>query len=157
MPHGTVHIETIFAQALGQAVKCYVYTPPGYDTSTKKFPVLYLLHGGSGDPSNWTASGSTDLIADNFIASGKMKPMVIVMPHAEFPREQPYTETARIKWLDTFEQHLLGEVLPFAEKHYRKRPIDLLRQWHTKIEEFILQEAGVVWLSVDENKKIAGI
>lgn len=44
-----------------------------------------------------------------------------------------------------------------AEKHYRKRPIDLLRQWHAKIEEFILQEAGVVWLSVDENKKIAGI
>jgi len=119
VPHGTVHIETIFAQDLGQAVKCYVYTPPGYDTSTKKFPVLYLLHGGSGDPSNWTASGSTDIIADNFIASGKMQPMVIVMPHAEFPREQPYTETARIKWLDTFEQHLLGEVLPFAEKHYR--------------------------------------
>ena len=34
-----------------------------------------------------------------------------------------------------------------AEKHYRKRPIDLLRQWHTKIEEFILKEAGVVWSS----------
>jgi integrase len=30
-----------------------------------------------------------------------------------------------------------------AEKHYRKRPIDLLRQWHTKIEKFVLEEAGI--------------
>jgi integrase len=30
-----------------------------------------------------------------------------------------------------------------AEKHYRKRPIDLLRQWHSKIEKFILDEAGI--------------
>ena len=31
-----------------------------------------------------------------------------------------------------------------AEKHYRKRSIDLLRQWHTKIEKFILDEAGIL-------------
>jgi integrase len=30
-----------------------------------------------------------------------------------------------------------------VEKHYRKRPIDLLRQWHSKIEKFILDEAGI--------------
>lgn len=31
-----------------------------------------------------------------------------------------------------------------AEKHYRRRPIDLLRQWHSKIEKFILDEAGIL-------------
>jgi enterochelin esterase-like enzyme len=117
--HGSVHIDSIHSSALKRAVKCYVYTPPGYETSGKKYPVLYLLHGGSGDPSNWTSSGSADIIADNFIGHGKMKEMVIVMPHAEFPRAQPYTEDVRKKWLDTFQHHLLEEVMPFAEKRYR--------------------------------------
>ena len=30
-----------------------------------------------------------------------------------------------------------------AEKHYRVRPLDLLRMWHTKIEDWILEQAGV--------------
>ena len=30
-----------------------------------------------------------------------------------------------------------------AEKHYRVRPLDLLRMWHTKIECWILEQAGV--------------
>ena len=72
VPHGTIHIESIFSKALGQSVKCYVYTPPGYASSGKKYPVLYLLHGGSGDPSNWTSSGSADVMADNFIGQKKM-------------------------------------------------------------------------------------
>jgi enterochelin esterase family protein len=119
IPHGTVHIDTIYAVALGRAVKCYVYTPPGYQTTARKYPVLYLLHGGSGDPSNWTASGSADIMADNFIGRSQMKEMIIVMPHAEFPRARPYTEEVRKKWLDTFEHHLIEEVMPFAEKRYR--------------------------------------
>jgi enterochelin esterase family protein len=117
--HGSVHIDSIASAALKRAVKCYVYTPPGYETSGKKYPVLYLLHGGSGDPSNWVMSGYTDVMADNFIGRGQMKEMIIVMPHAEFPRAQPITEEVRKQWLDTFEHHLLREVIPFAEKRYR--------------------------------------
>jgi enterochelin esterase family protein len=119
VPHGSVHIDPIFSSALKQTVKCYVYTPPGYATSGKKYPVLYLLHGGSGDPSNWTMSGAADVMADNFIGHGRMKEMIIVMPHAEFPRETPYNDAARLRWLNTFEHHLLGEVMPWVEKHYR--------------------------------------
>ncbi len=32
-----------------------------------------------------------------------------------------------------------------AEKHYRRRPLDLLRQWHVKIEAWILEQAGVTF------------
>jgi integrase len=42
-----------------------------------------------------------------------------------------------------------------AEKHYRKRPIDMLRMWHTKIEKFILDEAGI--FQPLENTKILRI
>ena len=119
VPHGVVHIETIFSKALGQGLKCYVYTPPTYGTSDRKYPVLYLLHGGSGDPSNWTVAGYADVMSDNLIGRSRMKEMIIVMPHAEFPRAQPYTEQARLNWLDTFEQHLTGEVIPWIEGRYR--------------------------------------
>lgn len=40
-----------------------------------------------------------------------------------------------------------------AEKHYTDRPIDLLRLWHTKIEKFILDEAGIVQPTLDELKE----
>ena len=58
-----------------------VYTPPGFDpASGKRYPVLYLLHGYSDDPSAWTAMGKANVILDNLIASGKAKPMIVVMP-----------------------------------------------------------------------------
>ena len=58
-----------------------VYTPPGYETSTQKYPVLYLLHGGGGDEEAWLTMGRANIIIDNLIASGKAKPMIIVMPN----------------------------------------------------------------------------
>lgn len=39
-----------------------------------------------------------------------------------------------------------------AEKHYRKRPIDMLRMWHTKIENFILEEAEIKQLLEDTKR-----
>jgi enterochelin esterase family protein len=59
----------------------YVYTPPGYETSKAKYPVLYLLHGGGGDEDAWTAMGRANVILDNLIAQGKAKPMLVVMPN----------------------------------------------------------------------------
>ena len=36
-----------------------------------------------------------------------------------------------------------------AEKHYRRRPLDLLRMWHTKIEAWMLEQAGIEQLAED--------
>ena len=59
----------------------YVYTPAGYDPhESKRYPVLYLLHGFSDDASGWTAVGRAHVILDNLIAPGKAKPMLVVMP-----------------------------------------------------------------------------
>jgi enterochelin esterase family protein len=122
---GTVHIEKLHSIAMDEEVKCYVYTPPGYDlagTQNRKYPVLYLLHGGGGSPDNWTTAGSANVIADNLIAANKMKEMVIVMPHAEFPRDHPSKSATALEkylhWLDKFEKHLLDEVMPAMERKY---------------------------------------
>ena len=63
-----------------------VYTPPGYSAS-KKYPVLYLLHGIGGNENHWTQPGLADHILDNLIADNKAVPMIVVMPHGRASNE----------------------------------------------------------------------
>jgi enterochelin esterase family protein len=82
VPHGTVQQIWYPSPTLKEdRRRMYVYTPPGYETSKIKYPVLYLLHGGGGDEDAWTTMGRAPIIMDNLIAQGKAKPMVVVMPN----------------------------------------------------------------------------
>jgi enterochelin esterase-like enzyme len=82
VPHGTVQAVWYPSPALKLASRrMMVYTPPGYETTTQKYPVLYLLHGGGGDEDAWLTMGRANIIMDNLIAAGKAKPMVVVMPN----------------------------------------------------------------------------
>ena len=58
--------------------RVHVYTPAGYGTSTKKYPVLYLLHGAGDNDAHWSQLGRANVIADNLLADGKIVPMLIV-------------------------------------------------------------------------------
>ncbi len=82
VPHGTVEQVWFPSPTLKQARRrMYVWLPPDYKTSTTKYPVLYLLHGGGGDEDAWTTMGRATIILDNLLAAGKMKPMIVVMPN----------------------------------------------------------------------------
>jgi enterochelin esterase-like enzyme len=81
VPHGSVSIVWYDSPVLKTTRRMYIYTPPGYENSKAKYPVLYLLHGGGGDEDAWTTLGRTPQILDNLIASGKAKPMIVVMPN----------------------------------------------------------------------------
>jgi enterochelin esterase family protein len=82
VPHGTVQAVWYSSPTLKMAQRrMMVYTPPGYETSTQKYPVLYLLHGGGGDEDAWLTMGRANIIMDNLIAAGKAKPMIVVMPN----------------------------------------------------------------------------
>jgi enterochelin esterase-like enzyme len=64
----------------GQTRHIHVYTPPGYDADTeKRYPVLYLQHGGGEDETGWPRQGHMNFILDNLIAAGKAQPMIVVM------------------------------------------------------------------------------
>jgi enterochelin esterase-like enzyme len=81
VPHGVVHHHFYRSKIVGINSEYYVYTPPGFEPGNKqKYPVLYLLHGYSDDPSAWTVMGKANVILDNLIAQGKAKPMIVVMP-----------------------------------------------------------------------------
>ncbi|MBS1857396.1 MAG: esterase [Acidobacteria bacterium] len=82
VPHGTIHIVWYPSPTLKQdRRRMYVYTPPGYEASQTRYPVLYLLHGGGGDEDAWVTMGRANVILDNLIAAGKAKPMIVVMPN----------------------------------------------------------------------------
>jgi enterochelin esterase-like enzyme len=129
VPHGTLHhhiygSRTVLGLPQNQS-RYYVYTPPGYDAKAKKpYPVLYLLHGWSDSDSGWTAVGRADLIFDNLLAEGKIKPMVVVMPLGYgdisfIHQSDVWDEPAAIDHnTDLFTQTLLTEVLPRVESEY---------------------------------------
>ncbi len=81
IPHGTVSRRWYESEGLGMDRRLTIYTPPGYEKSNDKFPVLYLLHGAGGDEEAWIALGRTAQIMDNLIDQGKAEPMIVVMPN----------------------------------------------------------------------------
>jgi enterochelin esterase-like enzyme len=79
--HGNVAMVWYNSPVLKKWRRMYVYTPPGYETSKARYPVLYLLHGAGGDEDAWYSLGRTNIILDNLIAQGKAKPMIVVIPN----------------------------------------------------------------------------
>ncbi|HTY86861.1 MAG TPA: alpha/beta hydrolase-fold protein [Candidatus Acidoferrum sp.] len=127
VPRGILHRHFYRSAVAGDDRDFIVYTPPGYDpTAKKRYPVLYLLHGYSDDPTAWTAVGRANVILDNLIAQGQAKPMLIVMPlgYGTMDVVKPGRSRGRIPelWqlnLDKFSEALLEEVMPQVEKEYR--------------------------------------
>jgi enterochelin esterase-like enzyme len=95
----------------------YVYTPPGYDNSYKKYPVLYLLHGGGEDQRGWATQGRTDLILDNLIDENKAMPMIIIMMDGNIGLGgiANFNENT----LRNFENELKQGAIPFVESNFR--------------------------------------
>ena len=80
VPHGNLSKVWYPSPTLKMQRRMTVYTPAGYDKGGK-YPVLYLLHGAGGDENAWSELGRAAQILDNLIATGKAKPMIVVMPN----------------------------------------------------------------------------
>lgn len=127
VPHGELHHHFYKSGVVGDHRDYYVYTPAGYDArGTQAYPVLYLLHGYSDDASGWSAVGRANVILDNLIATGKAKPMIIVMPlgYGEPKILEPNSGAFRDRSItdrnfDKFREALLTEVIPRVESEYR--------------------------------------
>lgn len=123
VPHGTVHVNYYNSKKFGGALRMvYVYTPPGYESSTARYPVMYLMHGAGGSESAWVTAGRANIILDNLIAQGKAKPMVVVMPYGRpgvSPSIDPTPAPPAPANAPTFPQDVVEDVIPFVEKLYR--------------------------------------
>lgn len=125
VPHGSVHLHWYASKALGVRRALQVYTPPGYEHSRKRYPVLYLFHGSGDNEATWVAHGRAHWILDNLIAQGRAKPMVVVLldGHAAqpLPPGTPAGTGDRNRNTTAFQNDLLGDALPLVESTYRVR------------------------------------
>lgn len=129
VPHGTVSKVWYHSQSLGADRRMTVYLPAGYDDSgTRRYPVLYLLHGMGGDEDAWPTLGRAAQILDNLIASGKAEPMIVVMPNGNAalpsaPGEgpsglvQPTSDLPKTK--DGSYEASFPEIISYVDSHYR--------------------------------------
>jgi enterochelin esterase family protein len=100
--------------------RLYVYTPPGYDKDTdKKYPVLYIQHGGGEDETGWATQGKTDIILDNLIAEGKAKPMLVVIANGNVPNPGGGRGGYNAAGMVGFTNELLNNIVPFVEANFR--------------------------------------
>jgi enterochelin esterase family protein len=120
VPHGAVACVNYQSASLGRTRRAHVYTPPGYEASTEKYPVFYLLHGAMDCDASWSTVGRAGLVLDNLIAAGKAKPMIVVMPMGHTgpfsfgPGPNRFAEQ-----MQEFQQDFVKDLRPFIEKRYR--------------------------------------
>jgi len=123
VPHGTVQSVEYKSKALGTDRKMIVYTPPGYERSNNRYPVLYLLHGAGSTETSWTERGRAHVILDNLIADGKLKPLVVVMPFGFAAQRAPgggRGDAAENKMQrEGFTKDFLQDVMPLVDSKYR--------------------------------------
>jgi enterochelin esterase family protein len=133
VPHGHVREIWYNSKVTGSWRHALVYTPPDYDTKTKKrYPVLYLQHGGGEDETGWIKQGHANFILDNIIASGSCKPMILVMAYgyarragqpapdlAGKPFGSPEMMKAMQEMAAAFEGDMTQALIPFIDSNFR--------------------------------------
>ena len=115
--HGKVMDNlTLDSKILKGERKFAVYLPPDYDSSSRSYPVLYLLHGYTDDHTGWVQFGEVLHITDKAILSGEATPMIIVMPDADTGLPG-YTNAISGKW--NYEDFFFKELMPHVEERFR--------------------------------------
>lgn len=106
--------KTIKSSILHKNVNYTIYLPPDYETSERKYPVVYLLHGYTDDNTGWVQFGEVNRYADKAIAEGTIPPMIIVMPNGD---SSFYINSYDGK--EMYEDFFIKEFMPALEKTYR--------------------------------------
>jgi enterochelin esterase-like enzyme len=119
--HGKIDTISYFSKTVGKNRRALIYTPPAYSKS-KKYPVLYLLHGIGGDEKEWLNGGHPQVILDNLYAENKIEPMIVVMPNGRATKDDSAKGNImapdKVQAFATFEKDLLNDLIPFIEKKY---------------------------------------
>ena len=131
VPHGDLRQTLYHSKSVNANLRCFVYTPPGYEKDqSKRYPVLYLQHGGGEDETGWGSQGHTGLIMDNLIAEGKTRPFIVVMANSYVPGSAGPGRGAAPGGgrgpggrggfnFSAFERVLINDLIPFIDANYR--------------------------------------
>ncbi len=119
VPHGDVNFEIYPSSVTGKMKAAFVYTPPKYDDEPEeRYPVFYLQHGGGESEPAWVWLGKVNYIADNLIAQGKMRRMIIVMTTGyAFEEGKIYGMIP-----GDIDKQIAEDLIPFIDSRYRTIP-----------------------------------
>lgn len=119
VPHGNVQQILFPSKSTNTSRRAYVYTPPGYEKEqSKRYPVLYLQHGWGEDETAWSNQGHANLIMDNLIAEGKIKPFIIVMTYG-MTNEIKFGSGFKNFDIKHFQTVLVDELIPYVDTNFR--------------------------------------
>ena len=116
VPHGTLHMELIYSQQAERYRNAWVYTPPAYEQNPdKRYPVMYIQHGGGENEMGWFWQGKLNYIADNLLAEGKCKEMIIVCCAGYSIKRLENGNCLNLDYTDA----MINEIVPFIDSKYR--------------------------------------
>ncbi len=120
IPHGNVQQVLFPSKSTNTVRRAFVYTPPSYGKNKKeRYPVLYLQHGWGEDETAWSNQGHANLIMDNLIADGKIKPFIIVMTYG-MTNEIRFGGLQEFK-AEEFEKVLVDELVPYIDANFQTK------------------------------------
>lgn len=105
---GTLQDQDFFSPILNRNVTYRIYLPPGYTGNTKRYPVLYMLHGLSGSYKEWTDYGLLNN-SDDMIAAGTIPPFIIVMPEGDQEYWMNHANGG-LRWADYVVTDVVGHI-----------------------------------------------
>ncbi len=118
---GCVEHCSMSSDVLGVTKDFSVYLPTGYENSTERYPVVYLLHPAGGTHEMWITMGDLPQIADDALRSGMARPMIVVMPdasgEAEFHLGRHLGFFSVPGW--DYEAYFHDELIPLIDASYR--------------------------------------
>jgi enterochelin esterase family protein len=121
VPHGTVRAQWYHSKITGQWRRAFVYTPPGYDESRARYPVLYLQHGAGENERGWMEQGRANFILDNLIAAKKATPMILVVDTGYASYAGTAVGTNRSAATAAFEEVMIKELIPTIDATFRTK------------------------------------
>ena len=119
VPHGKMQYCQYRSSVLNAWRPLVVYTPAGYETSGKNYPVFYLISGTTDTEETWFKVGKLNTILDNLIADGKAEPMIVVMPYGNMGSTPQPASMAATKMYEVFAKEMTECIMPYVEQSFR--------------------------------------
>lgn len=128
-PDGTLE-EAVCKCSTGEVTqrRIFVYLPEEYVNNTsKRFPVLYLLHGARGNETSWLTEGAMMHIVDSLVNNSLAEPCIVVLPNVnQYDDDEDYGASRFKKPYEslfeidgTVETAFMKDVVEYVDAHYR--------------------------------------
>ena len=110
---GRVDTIAVYSPSMKKTLKAAISFPSGYEKGESRYPVVYLLHGGSGAFSDWHQKVTEKGIVNQMAEEHKVLIVTPGVGPASYYYDSPLLDSVR------YETYMIQELIPFIDKNYR--------------------------------------